>query len=69
MFPLNNAEKHSHANEKNMGKQIYKKQLSKRTLVDVPVEQNFFMNFVSLYRKGQKKKSSPVKKSSWEGCV
>lgn len=62
MFPLNNAEKHSHANEKNMGKQIYKKQLSKWTLVDVPLEQNFLWIFFHYIERDKKKKAVQWKK-------
>lgn len=45
MFPWNMADKHSHANEKDMGKQIYKEQLSKKTPPNVLLAKTFFNEF------------------------
>lgn len=70
MFPLNKAEKHSHASEKKtMGKQIYKEQLSKKTPPDVLLAQNSFMNLLSLHTKGQKKGSLVNKRFLERMCI
>lgn len=52
-----------------MGKQIYKEQLSKKTPPDVLLAQNFFMNFLSLHTKGQKKGSLVNKRFLERMCI